>query len=89
MKPTTHKDKILNFDFHFAICLLAIDELNDALCSLHTAIWLLTNGDDNEAAKFYRKTYRGLLKRIADEAYPLTVTDEFRKQYEAQANARD
>ena len=83
---TSDKDKVLNFDFHLAVCLLEIDELAEALRELYAAIWLLTSGNDAETNKFYRGTYHSILRRIADECSSLTITDEFRTQYEKQNN---
>jgi len=81
---TNDNDKLLSLDFNFAVCLLAADDLIEALSELYTATWLLTSGDEPEANALYRGTYRSILRRIADESYPLTVTDEFKEQYEAQ-----
>ncbi|MEL6879062.1 MAG: hypothetical protein AAFP09_00950 [Cyanobacteria bacterium J06607_10] len=82
-------DKILHFDFQYAVCLLAVDELIETLIELYAAVWLLTSGDEAEADRLYRCSYRSLLKRIADEASSLTVTDEFRTQYETQQDDRE
>ena len=79
---TTDEDKILNFDFHYAVCLLAVDELIEALNDLYTSIWLMVSGDDEETDKFYASTYDGLLERISEQAANLTVTDEFKQYYE-------
>ena len=83
---TSDKDKVLNFDFHYAICLLAIDELTEALKNLYGSIWLLTSGNDAATDTHYRSVYHGLLRLIADECSSLTITDDFRIQYEAQSN---
>jgi len=78
---TTNEDKVLAVDFHFAVCLLAIEELADALSELYASIWLLTGGNDTKANTLYRRNYHSILKAIADESSSLTVTDDFRKQY--------
>ncbi|MEM9151825.1 MAG: hypothetical protein AAGB19_15405 [Cyanobacteria bacterium P01_F01_bin.3] len=83
---TNDDDKILNVDFHYAVCLIAADELIESLIEMYAAIWLLASGDEPEADALYRRTYHGILKHIADESHSLTVTDEFREQYEEQNN---
>lgn len=86
---TNDNDKILSFDLHYAACLHTLEDFTDSLSALYVAIWLLTSGDDYEAANLYRSTYHGLLRHIADDAHTFEITDKFRTQYETQKNGKD
>jgi len=79
---TTDEDKLLNFDFHYASCLLALDDFADALTDLYLSIWLMTSGNDEATNEHYAATYQGLTDRLFDEVGELETTDEFRAQYE-------
>ncbi|MEL7521489.1 MAG: hypothetical protein AAGJ80_07715, partial [Cyanobacteria bacterium J06553_1] len=62
MTSLTDDDKLLDFDFHFAVCLLATEQLIDALNDFYTSTWLLASGDDRQADELYRTNYRRLLR---------------------------
>lgn len=81
MAEVSDEDKILSIDLQYARCLHALEDFTDTLSALYVAIWLCASGDDEAADKLYRRTYRGLLRNIADDAHSLEVTDEFRENY--------
>ncbi|PZO58064.1 MAG: hypothetical protein DCF15_05880 [Phormidesmis priestleyi] len=87
MAELADEDKQLAFDLHYAACLHAVEDFTDALQTLYGAIYILTSGDEGETDKFYAKAYQGLLDFLAQDAEDLTVTDEFKKQYEDSINA--
>lgn len=86
MADLSDEDKQLAFDLHYAACLHAVEELSDALNTLYASIWVMASGDDSRADEFYAGAYKGLLEFLAQDSESLTVTDEFRKQYQAQIN---
>lgn len=86
MADLSDEDKQLAFDLHYAACLHAVEDLSSALNNLYASIWLMASGDDNKADEFYKGAYQGLLEFLSQDSENLTVTDEFRKQYQEQIN---
>ena len=86
MADLSNEDKQLAFDLHYAACLHAVEDLSDALNTLYASIWLMASGNEGKADKFYKGAYEGLLEFLAQDSENLTVTDEFRKQYQEQIN---
>ena len=86
MAELSDEDKLLAFDLHYAACLHAVEDLTEALNALYAAIWMMASGDDSKADEFYKGAYKGLLEFLAQDSENLTVTDDFRKQYEESIN---